>query len=724
MESTPETQNFGLTRVAQGEQFSKNGFAFSDRDVQTLDALLHALANHIHDGDDRLRGPEFEPDLVAMDSGGTLPSDTTFYYRVSFLDRWGLETEASDEVAVTTSEGVDAPPAPAMEVQEYEDGNISPGVYSYRLTVVASDGGESLASPSNDIRVYQGDIENPNEHRILIDLPDLPSGAEAFRIYRAKPGQTRFYFLQESDEELVYDDGTIPEDQSITTPKRNSTNVSNAVEVSIPEIPPGVFAWRIYRSVEPGVYDGQNLVHEVVEATTETGNDLRTTWIDTGDILLEGEPRFVTATIGGGRPLDDELEAGPGGTGSTGSRGARLWQTSIPEPSDGEFNRTHFPSELKPTALTVFFAEAPNPGASEQLRVQIRDEDDNQAELVIGEALAGEPYHRITWPLRDQGDAEAEGGTRSSDAPVVNDLEASNGQSVEIPEEGSHSEVEWGELELGEYRPFVTLKTIDSQPAEGPIGVRFEIYRADTGSVIGSSEIYVETPEEWEEHEGQTFAAPGGENIKFRVTNLGGEPDEEIPGIVVTWPEGAPAPYTLERSEDGDVWEMVDENLTDYEYHDATGTEDHQYRVLDDNGSEVGGVEWAPPENSMQVSWDEGATGPFTLERSANEGETWTLLVEDYSDYEYEDEDGTKDHIYRVWDGSDELLDMADVDWEETYPTDVEYTGPEIAYYVDKFRFQADVPILDAGPVSLQIEHVNPPTDPDTGSGMQVALWF
>src|SRR3954454_20664252 len=105
----PVTDHFELTRVGQGESLQKNGNAALDLDRITLDDLLWALAQHSHDGTDALADPDGPPSLVSTGSGGALPPDPTYYYRVSYVDRWGLETGASDEATITTGASIDPP---------------------------------------------------------------------------------------------------------------------------------------------------------------------------------------------------------------------------------------------------------------------------------------------------------------------------------------------------------------------------------------------------------------------------------------------------------------------------------------------------------------------------------------------------------------------------------------------------------------------------------------
>lgn len=509
-EPTPETEHYGLTRVGRGETLAKNGYAALDLDRIALDQLLWALTNHSHAGGDRLGGPTSGPVLTPENSGGTLPADTTFYYRFAWCDQFGLETAASPEVAVTTPAGIPNPTA-AAGTAETTGGTLAAGLYSYVISFATADGGETVASAQTNVRLAEGTI-----NRVRLDLPNLPAGAVAIRIYRARPGQGRYFYLNETTDTFYYDDGTILEDQTMVSPAENTTNSLNAITVAVPGgvIPEGAFSWKIYRSVEPGVYDGFNLVHHVVEGSSETSPDLRTFWKDTGDILEQGEPRFVDMTFGGG------VQVASGDV--TAPRGSRVWSTAIPGTLvEREYNRTNIPEILRPTRLTAFFPEPPSIAAGESIRIRVADSQatPDYIELVWGETESGLEYLEKTWPIRDNDYAEAESGTRSAASPIESDTTAANGQRIHLPGDGDFVHIDWGVLEVGVFRTFVKVKYTTVQPAT-PATLLFETIRVDDGVVVGSTLItpVAEDINGWVEYEGQQFSAPGDVAIRTRVT--------------------------------------------------------------------------------------------------------------------------------------------------------------------------------------------------------------
>ena len=510
-EPTLPTQRFGFTRIGQGENISKDGYAALDGDRAKLDDILHALVNHTHDGGSSLSNPTTGLTHVIETTGGNLPADTTFYYRYTLVDRWGLETAASPEIAVTTPEGIEAPVGPSLFV-ESSGGSQGPGEYAYSLTFVGPDGGETSGSPETFIRIASGE-----SNRIRLTLPELPSGAVAIRIYRARPGQTLLYFLDETDQETYYDDGALSEDLSILVPVMNDTSGSNAVELTVPSLPPQAFGWKLYRSVEPGVYDGWNLVHHVVETEFESGGALRDNWTDYGDILTQGVPPSVNATMGGGSFVD--LSQFMGQIPDTAiPRGSRLWSVSMSgEIEDRTYSRTRFTSALKPSRLTLFFGTPPVIGSGESMTVSVVDSMGNDASLILGTGVSGVDYHELVFPDAEEGFAEAEQGDRSSNAPIINDLSASDGQAVHLQDENEWVEYNFGALSSGTYTPYVSARIDDTQPATPGVAT-FEVIRKDSSQVIGSVQLDLEL-QTFVETQGQIFNAPGGSvEVAFRVT--------------------------------------------------------------------------------------------------------------------------------------------------------------------------------------------------------------
>ena len=111
-----DTENFGLTRVGQGETLAKNGYAALTTDRTFLDRVMQAMLTHAHDGGDRLPNPDQAPTLTTEqgDPDAMLPGGRTYYYRYSFIDRFGLETSGSPEAAIATPPELPLPRHPTL----------------------------------------------------------------------------------------------------------------------------------------------------------------------------------------------------------------------------------------------------------------------------------------------------------------------------------------------------------------------------------------------------------------------------------------------------------------------------------------------------------------------------------------------------------------------------------------------------------------------------------
>lgn len=459
-----ETANFGMTTVGEGEDLSKNGYAFGTTDRTTLDDLLEAMVNHDHDAAPRLADPAAEPTLSVSTSGGVLPANTTLYYKIAYLDRWGLETAGGPEASITTPLGQPAPTAPAASV-ENTSGTLPSGQYAYSLTAVDANGGETTASPFTQVQVTA-----TGTSRVRLLLPPLSPGVDHYRIYRAKPGQVAQYLLDDNITDLTYyDDGSVTEDQTITTPSFNTTGNNCSVTVTIPGatpvLPDGAFSWKIYRAITPGGYDGYNLLHHVVESTSEFSSDVRVNWIDDGTELNLGIPRSVSATVSGGRIV--QLSGVAGGLPlSVIPRGGRSISTRVDSLADGvTFYKTRYSVPIQPTIMTAWFQTPPTglTGATPPtITIQLWDSaaTPSNFELVC---VGDSGYYVAEFPLTVGGNFEAEAGLRAlaTSEPIVNDPNASNGQAVEINAQDEFAAVSLGVLDPGTYIPTVKLVEVD-----------------------------------------------------------------------------------------------------------------------------------------------------------------------------------------------------------------------------------------------------------------------
>lgn len=301
------TQRFGFTTFsAPGEgSLSDDGHKFTGRDRRVLDRILASLEQHNHSGGERLEMPAQGPTLEHFATGGDLQAGKTFHYRVAYVDRHGLETAASDEVAVSTPDPLAIPDAPVLEAQS--GGQLEEDLYSYALTAVDDDGNETPLGPSNLITIT-------DRNTVRVALSDPPAGAAELHVWREMSGDagpTRIASMDPSVGEYI-DDGTVdsdpcPCDPLKLPPEENETHANNSVLVSIPEseveLPTLVKRWRIYRSTTSGVYPPDSLVEEVVDTVDETSDQLVSEFLDTGESVAPGQPLGRSQTLEPSRQL-------------------------------------------------------------------------------------------------------------------------------------------------------------------------------------------------------------------------------------------------------------------------------------------------------------------------------------------------------------------------------------------------------------------------------------
>jgi len=330
-----QTQRFGLSHFGLGVDgsFSEDGGKHTGRDRRTLDRILAAMEGHRHEGGARVEDPDFAPSLVLDDTQGALAAGATFYYRVSFIDQYGLETAAGDEASVATFASVSAPAPPRLEAET--GGTLDDGIYYYGLTG-HSQGNETTLSPPQIIT-----ISDWNTVSVYVSNT-LPTGTDEVSIWRQGPlesGYTRLATVAIGENAhpeqpgdplypLFVDDGSIPAiapTASNQPPTTNLTNASNAVEVIIPAIPTGVQRWRLYRTRQSGQYGAASLVAEVVETEEEGSGALVTTFLDMGAALSPGKPLESSQTLSPSRLLSDELKSSGGGRVLLSSPDMSIW---------------------------------------------------------------------------------------------------------------------------------------------------------------------------------------------------------------------------------------------------------------------------------------------------------------------------------------------------------------------------------------------------------------
>lgn len=518
--TTPLTTHFGLTRVGEGEPLSKNGWAALDLDRVKLDDLLQALVSHRHTGEDPLGDPTDAPGLNAVPTGGHLSADTTFYYRVSFVDKYGLETGAGPEESITTPAAISPPSAPSATI-ESSSGTLAPGTYSYIATYYDAYGGETTPSSLNAVQVTTG-----TTNRIRLDFGTLPDGVVGIRVYRSRPGQSQFYFLGNLTSGSFYDQGQA-EDQTILVNTTNTTNSANAVEVTIPLgfVPPDVASWRIYRASESGGYDGNSLVHDVTEGLTDTSTIPRTVWVDTGEPLLAGFPLETSQTIGDGTLLTLGNLSGSLPLATT-PRGAQCLSAfaSSTITNNETILVTEAPSDVKPVRLTAYFKTPPS--SSTQVTFRLTDGGGTYVQLVCPVAVqSGDPtgYYHYEWPLVENQIVYASDGATvtvsdGTQVGLITDQVSDTGQSMLLENSGEWVQGNLDIVDAGTYNAFASVRTNENTTSTGD--VRIDVIRLDTSASIANAVITVTSQTNFSDTAPLSFTAPGGVDLAIRVTKL------------------------------------------------------------------------------------------------------------------------------------------------------------------------------------------------------------
>ncbi len=519
------TTHFGFTQVGPGETIAKDGYAPLTRDRDVLDKLLFALFNRQFDGAPALGDPTDPPTLVLNESGGAMPAGTTFFYRASFIDEYGLETAASDEIEITTTDTIAEPTAPAVTAVVDNNGTLATGSYDYVITFTDGQGGETTSSEVASLQLLPD-----GTNAIELQLPDLDPDATATRVYRSRPGQNAFFLLAEvADGATTYVDIGTPEDQSIRPPSTNTTHDSGSVTVTCPGgfIPQQATAWRLYRTEIAGFYDEDSLVAEVVEPAIEGSAIPTTVWIDTGEALLLGSPRETSSTAPSGPQLDLSLLVGSLPLSAV-PRGVQCLSAFAPGAmTNGRLiSATDSPGPIRPVRFTAFFQTPPTGAAVPTVRVS---DGVNTVDLVCSPAKhrPGDPagLWRIEYPMLLTALFQADDAVRSDPTVVIDpDEAASNGEAVLLEDENQSVAADLGVLDVGNYHTIVRARVLQFGDPQPDLTIAVE--RTDDGTTLAyvnlqleSTGVPDETPADYiyRDLAGPDFTAPGGVGLRLRV---------------------------------------------------------------------------------------------------------------------------------------------------------------------------------------------------------------
>lgn len=300
------TSRFHLEKFggAEGGAITDNGGKFSTVDRDTLDLLLYAFERHDHSADPTataLADPSDAPTGSMATTGGTLPGASNYYYVVSYLDEFGLETAASDELALATAAAPIVTDAPIVNGDSTAGNTLPNGTYYYALTALSSQG-ESSLGPQAIITTQ------PGQTGVLLTLPAMNNGITGYNVWRHGISDAGWTKVGVNATGSSWLDAGVPTGDCLTDPATQPPNSvtfsvtgTNAATITVPDpalvatVGGPVKAWRLYRSDSSGNFAPDSLVAEIVPADDVTPLD--TSYTDTGSSLLVGQPPTFSSTL-------------------------------------------------------------------------------------------------------------------------------------------------------------------------------------------------------------------------------------------------------------------------------------------------------------------------------------------------------------------------------------------------------------------------------------------
>lgn len=295
------TSFYGLQKLDRSEPLSTNDYAFVSRNMDVIDRLLYKIHNAVFEDDTPIADPTDPLTLELETSGGGIPAGRTVRYKFTWVDAYGNESAASPEATISTPAPITRPNQPSLSSTS-SGGTLLSGPHFYILSAyVGTNTNETNGSVAGTISVRSG-----STNVITLTFPTLPSGADGFNIYRRRPGEVQFYYIDSVDMNVAIppttyeDDGSIAVSGTRTPSATNLTYSSNKIVVTVPGATPSVpdgYTWKLYRTFVNGDYNSSLL--EWVTTETSFGSGIITPETeDLGGVTTIGSPPSVSAITG------------------------------------------------------------------------------------------------------------------------------------------------------------------------------------------------------------------------------------------------------------------------------------------------------------------------------------------------------------------------------------------------------------------------------------------
>lgn len=294
------TANLGLLKLGNSDYISAENYSFVRDNMDILDQAVGTFGpGHKHNGIGATPPDVSVPATLAITADpGTFPSSTTVYYKYSFKNAAGGETEAAPLASVSTSGLVSKPTSGPALTASSTGGTMPPGSFEYLLS--AYQGAMTLeteASPS--IQIY---VQGPTStNSITLAFPGLPAGADGFNIYRRAPGELQFLYLDSQAEVAgvvadYVDDWSVAPNCNRASPTQNTTSQAESIKITLPVAVPAGYVARIFRTFNTSDWGESLLATLAVEGATE--------FLDSGSSTIEGAPRAQGQILGSPSKID------------------------------------------------------------------------------------------------------------------------------------------------------------------------------------------------------------------------------------------------------------------------------------------------------------------------------------------------------------------------------------------------------------------------------------
>ena len=294
------TTNLQLLKLDGSDAINTENGAFIRDNMDVIDQAVSAFGpGHKHNGIGATPPDVSVPATVALTADpGTFPSSTTVYYKYSFKNAAGGETEAAPLASIGTSGLVSQPASGPVLTANSTGGTMPPGSFEYLLS--AYQGAVTLeteASPS--IQIY---VQGPGStNSITLGFPGLPAGADGFNIYRRAPSETQFLYLDSQAEvagvvDDYVDDWSVAPNCNRATPTQNTTSQAESIKVTLPVPVPAGYVARIFRTFNTSDWGETLATTLAIEGATE--------FLDSGFSTMEGSPRAQGQILGSPSKVD------------------------------------------------------------------------------------------------------------------------------------------------------------------------------------------------------------------------------------------------------------------------------------------------------------------------------------------------------------------------------------------------------------------------------------